>query len=100
MFHLEMFRSQKDKFLRTHPQNPLTLEQRHAFVGLRYFPENPARRCEVTGEPCASHDLIVMHTSAGEQRTYVRYGRFQFIVDDQDVALTIYADAQGSSCRL
>ncbi len=42
MSSLDIFRSQKDRFFASHPDSPLTHEQKRNFRGLSYFPENPA----------------------------------------------------------
>lgn len=92
MTDLEQFRAQKDAFFKTHPQSPLTAEQQANFTGLRYFPENPELRLVLLLEEFTDQDTIVMQTSSGDARAYIRYGRLRFTVDGQDVALTLYAD--------
>jgi uncharacterized protein (DUF1684 family) len=92
MTELEQFRAQKDAFFKTHPDSPLTPEQQATFAGLRYFPENPELRFVLRIEEFAEKDTIVMQTSSGDERQYMRYGRLHFAVDGQDVALTLYAD--------
>jgi len=42
MTELEAFRAEKDEFFGSHPQSPLTREQKKIFHGLNYFPENEA----------------------------------------------------------
>ena len=92
MTELDEFRAQKDQFFKTHPQSPLTPEQQQSFQGLHYFPENPALRLVVPVEAFADRVAIVMQTSTGDVREYIRYGRLQFSVDGQAVELTLYAD--------
>jgi uncharacterized protein (DUF1684 family) len=92
MTELDEFRAQKDKFFKIHPQSPLTPEQQESFGGLHYFPEEPALRLAVPVEEFADEDPIVMQTSTGGVREYMRYGRLHFTVDGQEVALTLYAD--------
>jgi len=38
-----------------------------------------------------------MQTSTGDARAYIRYGRLRFTIDGQDVALTVYADADSDA---
>lgn len=92
---LDDFRAEKDDFFRTHPQSPLTREQKASFAGLSYFPENPALALEVEVEPISPPEVIEMETSTGATRAYQRYGRFTFEVDGQRAALTIYASEGG-----
>jgi len=91
MIQLKQFRKQKDEFFANHPQSPLTHDQKHEFQGLRYFPENPALKLEVTVQEFPVKAVVTMQTSTGELQTYQRYGRFHFIVDGQEAELTIYA---------
>ena len=95
MTELQRFRTQKDACFRSHPQSPLTSEQKRAFHGLHYFPENSALRFQVTVEPFPIQDEIAMQASTGDERMYTRYGRVEFTVDGQAAALTIYADVHG-----
>jgi uncharacterized protein len=92
MTELDEFRAQKDRFFKIHPQSPLTPEQQQSFEGLHYFPEEPALRLVVPVEEFADEDPIVMQTSTGNVREYMRYGRLHFTMDGQEVALTLYAD--------
>jgi uncharacterized protein len=97
MTELEEFRAQKDAFFKTHPQSPLTAEQQANFTGLRYFPENPELRLVLPIEPFVEPDTVLMQTSAGDARAYIRYGRLHFTVDGQDVALTLYSDVDSGA---
>lgn len=95
MTELDFFRHQKDDFFGSHPQSPLTAEQRKNFSGLKYFPENSALRLEVIVEEFATKEKIVMPTTAGDEQHYTRYGKFKFSVDGQEAELTIYEGAHG-----
>lgn len=92
---LSQFRQAKDEFFRTDPQSPLTPEQKRKFTGLEYFPENPALRFEAMVEPFEVQDEIEMQTTTGDVQTYRRYGRFSFLADGQEAALTIYSADYG-----
>jgi uncharacterized protein (DUF1684 family) len=95
MTQLEDFRAQKDEFFASHPDSPLTPEQKRGFQGLRYFPENPDLRLEVTVEEFTEQDEIQMQTTTGGVQDYVRFGRFKFQVDGEEAELTIYASHHG-----
>ena len=60
MTELEIFRAQKDEFFASHPQSPLTREQRKNFQGLSYFPENPALRLEVKVDEFSPKEKITI----------------------------------------
>jgi len=95
MTDLEIFRAQKDSFFGSHPQSPLTAEQRKNFGGLKYFPENPDLRLEVKVEELAVKEKIVMQTTTGDEQHYTRCAKFKFSVEGQEAELTIYEGAHG-----
>ena len=89
------FRREKDQFFGLDPQSPLTPDQKRAFHGLSYFPENVDLRLEVWVEPYPKEDIIQMQTSTGSVQRYTRYGKFKFVVDGHTVELTLYATPDG-----
>jgi uncharacterized protein (DUF1684 family) len=96
MSELTRFRAEVDRFMRQHPQSPLSDEQLADFTGLNYFAEDPAFVFTVTVMRLADDEpLIEMETSTGEMRLYRRWGTFAFQVDGQEAVLTIYSDPHG-----
>lgn len=95
MTQLEAFRAEKDEFFASHPQSPLTREQRHNFNGLYYFPENESLNLEVKVEEFPVKEEIKMQTTTGNMQTYQRYGKFKFTVDGVEAELTIYQSEHG-----
>jgi uncharacterized protein len=47
------FRAARDLLFAGHPQSPVPVDQRPAFSGLRYFPENPAAVVDVPLRPAS-----------------------------------------------
>jgi len=95
MSELDEFRAEKDDFFKTHPQSPLTREQKHDFHGLNYFPENEDLRLEVQVELLNDQKPMMMQTSTGGVQEYMRYGKFRFQTDGQEAELTIYQSENG-----
>ena len=95
MSDLRQYRMEKDRFFASNEHSPLTPAQKRSFTGLRYFPENPDLRLELTVEKDPDQQAIQMQTTTGAVQTFVRYGRVQFTVDGQAVALTIFASSNG-----
>jgi uncharacterized protein len=95
MSELDDFRAEKDDFFKSHPQSPLTREQKKEFKGLNYFPENDALRLEVQVELLNDQKPMLMQTSTGGVQEYMRYGRFKFQVDGQEAELTVYQSENG-----
>jgi uncharacterized protein (DUF1684 family) len=95
MFNLQEFRDEKDEFFATHPQSPLTHEQKHGFKGLKYFPENESLRMEVPVEVFPTQKTVSIQTTGGQPQIYLRFGRFKFDVDGQAAELTLYSNENG-----
>lgn len=95
MTELEEFRAEKDEIFKSDPQSPLTAEQKKAFNGLIYFPENESLRLEVQVEPLNDDRPIQMQTTTGGVQVYYRHGRFKFPVDGESAELTIYRSEHG-----
>jgi uncharacterized protein (DUF1684 family) len=95
MIELQTFRKDKDSFFVHHAQSPLTHDQKRAFRGLHYFPENKSLRFEVQVNRFDVHDEIQVPTSTGDRQTYERYGRCKFQVNGRDAELTIYKTPHG-----
>lgn len=92
---LAEFRQMKDDFFARDPHSPLTSEQKDDFEGLRYFPENEALRLQVTVEEFPEQEQLQLQTSTGDVQQYTRFGRFEFNVEGEDAALTIYTNDHG-----
>ena len=95
MNQYQEFRTSKDDFFASHPQSPLTYEQKQDFHGLSYFDENPDLNLEVEVEKFSDQKEIVIQTSTGQTQTYIRYGKFEFTVDGQQAELTLYSNEHG-----
>jgi uncharacterized protein len=95
MSQLQEFRHSKDDFFASHPQSPLTPEQKRNFQGLDYFEENPELELEVKIERFPEPEKVVIQTSTGQTQTYTRYGKFRFNVDGKESELTLYAGDHG-----
>ena len=95
MNELERFRKNKDEFFRTDHHSPLTPEQKQNFSGLKYFPENPDLDLTVEVERFDKGDMVKIQTNTGDVQTYERFGRFEFVLEGEDVSLTIYSNEYG-----
>ena len=95
MSNLQEFRASKDDFFASHPQSPLTPEQKRDFHGLDYFNENPDLQLEVELEKYPEQQQVVIQTSTGQTQIYTRYGKFKFDVGEQEAELTLYSSENG-----
>lgn len=97
MTELERFRKQKDEFFKSDPRSPLSKQQKRAFKGLKYYPENLSLRFDAEVGPLAGHEHVQMQTSTGDVQNYVKYGTFRFEVDGQPAVLTVYTSEDGGA---
>ena len=95
MSQLDQFRAQKDDFFQHDWQSPLAADQRRDFIGLQYYPENPALRFTTPIEPHADQAIVTLITSTGSAREYVKYGQFSFEVNGAVATLHVYQDPDG-----
>ena len=95
MTHLTEFRASKDDFFASHPQSPLTPEQKRDFHGLDYFEEDPDLELEVQVEKFSEQEPVTIQTSTGQTQTYRRYGKFKFNVEGEEAELTLFDGDNG-----
>lgn len=95
MTQLDDMRKEKDEYWGSHPQSPLTPEQKKDFKGLIYFPENESLRLEVQVEEFADKVHLQMQTTTGSVQEYQKFGKFKFNVESSEVELTIYQSEHG-----
>ena len=86
---VEELRRQKDHFFGGPHDSPLTVEQRKAFTGLKYFDPDPALRFEVTLDgPAGKVEEVEM--SDGTTDHLQRAGTVRFTVDGIEATLLAY----------
>lgn len=95
MNDLTRFRAEKDQFFKFDDHSPLTAEQKTVFLGLPYYPENPALRLELSLERLPAPQKVIIGTSTGEEREYFQIGQLRFEVEGQPATLQIYEDDYG-----
>lgn len=93
MSELSEFRASKDAFFRDHPRSPLLPEQRAAFEGLSYFPEEPSLvvRARLETDGVDREEPIAMQTTTGGEQVYRRAGVVRFEVDGEPAQVTLFA---------
>lgn len=83
-------RRERDRLFKSGSGSPLTESQKARFVGLDYFPADPAFlfKVKLTRYPVPSR--VRIGTNTGEIRTGLRYGYFDFEVAGQPCRLQVY----------
>ena len=84
---VDRWRRGRDELFKTHPQSPIEPEERDAFVGLQYFPYDPAFRVRTTLEDGDGSELLI---DTGGEDGAVRYRRAGILV----------FELAGQPCRL
>ncbi len=87
---LLLLRKEKDEWMRSNPDSPIPHEIRHRMNGLEYFPPDFIYRFKVKLAAHAKQERVVMTTSKGQQREFLRYGRFEFEIDGTKQTLQAY----------
>ena len=95
MSKLEQFHQLKDEFFHSDPDSPLTEDQKRNFKGLKYFDENQDLDFIVDVERFTEQDEVQMQTTTGQVQNYIRYGKFHFSINGDEVELTLFADEHG-----
>jgi len=82
-------RQMKDAFFRS-ASSPLLPGEKETFKGLDYYPINPDMRFQVRLQRYAGPKEIRMATNAGDVRSGLLYGFFEFTVEGQTHRLQVY----------
>jgi len=83
-------RRDKDDFFRTHPDSPLPPSVRGSFSGLAYYDIDSNFRFQVTLNRFPSPQPLRLGTNTGEMRSALRYGYFEFSVEEKLCRLQVY----------
>lgn len=84
-------RQRRIEYFATAEHSPIpSTEQGDAFPGLEYFDPDPAYRFELRLSEHDSPETITVETSADGQQEYLRWGVFQFELDDGQYTLQAY----------
>ncbi|MEM7800613.1 MAG: DUF1684 domain-containing protein [Chloroflexota bacterium] len=98
---LAQLRNEIDQFLRDYPESPLSSDQRSEFEGLNYYDGSADLVFELPLEFFDKKEPhIEMATSTGDVRHFRRLARFDFEVNGETAALTIYSDPWGQDLFL
>ncbi|MDH3540278.1 MAG: DUF1684 domain-containing protein [Acidimicrobiia bacterium] len=83
------WRTDRDELFAMHPQSPLSTEARGSFVGLPYFPYDPAWRIEATVERSEPDQIKIGHRGSGETG-FARFGRVRFETPQGEAQLSLF----------
>jgi uncharacterized protein (DUF1684 family) len=97
---IQIFREEKDYFLKNAPNSPLKESDRLHLKGLHYFPVNPMYRFEGEIERYIINIndpkyYATFQTNKGPKKRYIRYGKFRFTHEGKDYTLELYKSILG-----
>ena len=92
---LEMGREEKDQFFASHPQSPLSLQDRRAFQGLAYWPPDPDYCFELELHEREDRKVMQVADTSGQQRSLWRWGEFRFELAGRQCTLQAYKGDPG-----
>jgi uncharacterized protein (DUF1684 family) len=100
---LQIFREKRDRFFKEDAHSPLTGADRKRFKGLLYYPIDLQYAVigSVETYPAGAKPVYVnLPTSKGQEKRYVRTGRFRFRLGAESLVLQIYRPLAGEELFL
>jgi uncharacterized protein (DUF1684 family) len=91
---IEEKRGQTDLFMAQSPDSPLPAGKRASFQGLSYFPPDPAYRVKARLVRLEGQEEIVVPTSDGSLRRYLRYAWAEFDLQGKRHRLLLLQDRE------
>lgn len=70
-----------------------TEEQRSSFIGFKYFKTDEQYKVQASLQPFNEVDTIIMKTSSGKDRPYLRYAEINFNLKSKDHTLILFKSA-------
>ena len=67
-----------------------TEDERAHFIGFKYFKTDEAYKIQADLEPYTKVDTIIMKTSSGQDRPFLKYGKIRFSLNSGNHELTLY----------
>ncbi len=86
----EMFRAGRDELFTSHPQSPLTAEQRSRFAGLEYYAYDPNWRTVGTLDTDVERITVALELPAEGLLRYTRVARVHFAVVGHQAELSLF----------
>ncbi|MCZ7568255.1 MAG: DUF1684 domain-containing protein [Ardenticatenaceae bacterium] len=84
------FRVERDDLFRSHPQSPLSDEQKVRFSGLSYYPYDPAFRFVLPVDGAVKQEVFEIELQADGRLRSQRFGTIHFMIAGQEVSLSLF----------
>ncbi len=93
------YRSRKDAFFAS-AQSPLLTAARQGFAGLSYFEFDPELVYSLSLKPVQEFEHVMMETSNGIRKSFIRTGTLEFAVAGQNLHLTAFSNPESEDQEL
>ncbi|MHA2249009.1 MAG: DUF1684 domain-containing protein [Candidatus Kariarchaeaceae archaeon] len=94
---IKNYRERVDKWMKTHPDSPLTEEDKLTFSKQDYFSIKPNYKFETEITVNDKEEIIEIATNTGEIQSYYVYGYIQFEIENQTCELTVFKKMKDSN---
>lgn len=91
---LSQFREGKDAFFQASEDSPIPRDERHLFLGLKYFVPDSKLRFETKLHKYERPSIVIMSTSKGTQQRFHWIGHFEIEINDRSVKIQAYMSAE------
>lgn len=80
---IELKRKENHSFFRNSEESPLSSEEKKLFKGLQYYPADKKYRVTAKLTPVKANKMLIVPTSNGEDRKYIKHSFAEFELDGQ-----------------
>jgi uncharacterized protein (DUF1684 family) len=91
---INTFQEEQNEHYTNKKTTPLTKKERRQFPGHRFYPVDLSYRVEALYEAISEPDTIIMPTSAGTKKVYLRVAYVSFKIGDVDCRLVAYQNVK------
>ena len=99
MERMSALRAAKDEQFRR-DSDPVPEARKASLLPLEYYPLDPSYNVPAALKPSNDPTIILMPTTAGEQRRYRRAGTLEFTLNGQPMTLTAFVEAEAADVDL
>ncbi len=92
-------RQEKDQYFKTDLDSPIPPEQRSTFKGLNYYPPEKGYRVSGRLERLDKPEPVLIATSTGTRRSYLKYATMKFEVQGNRLQLIVYKSGEDPFAR-
>jgi uncharacterized protein len=89
---LDIERKDTNRFMRNSDESPFPESEKKAFKGLNYYEPNQKYRVKAKVKPAIGNKILLIPTTDGKDRKYIKYGFAEFEIDGKAHQLLLLQD--------